>query len=120
MRTMLRVQTTVSMGEHYIERVLEVDDISTLSEEERAAIIDGAISPVSYDQVDTGSDVCLHDWEKAEPQGDTSSAVGDIKVKLGMDTSGIDAALEGVRELLKRPLSDFISVQVGEDSDKQA
>lgn len=53
---------------------------------------------------------------EVEPQSGAPSAVGDIKVKVDMDTSGIETALEEVRELLTRPLSDFITIQVGEDS----
>lgn len=56
-KAMLRVQTTISMGEHYVERTLEIDDISTLTPEERAAIIDGAISPVYIDHEESGPDV---------------------------------------------------------------
>ncbi|ETT46285.1 hypothetical protein BSK66_25570 [Paenibacillus odorifer] len=56
-KTMLRVQTTISMGEHYVERTLEIDDISTLTPEERAAIIEGAISPVYIDHEEAGPDL---------------------------------------------------------------
>lgn len=116
-KTMLRVQTTVSMGEHYIERVLEVDNISALTEEERAAIIDGAIAPVFYDHEDTGPDISIFDSEQAEHQSGEPTTVGDIKVKVDMDTSGIETALEEVLELLKRPLSDFVTVVL--DHEKQ-
>ncbi|WP_342477795.1 hypothetical protein NYE24_00620 [Paenibacillus sp. FSL H7-0350] len=94
---MIRVQTTVSMGEHYIERVLEVDDISKLSEDERAAIIDGAIAPVEYDHEDTGPDVHFFNGEEVEPQSKEGSTVGDIKIRL--DTSEVKEALEDVERL---------------------
>ncbi|CAH1054002.1 hypothetical protein [Paenibacillus pseudetheri] len=98
-KAMLRVQTTVSMGEHYIERVLEVDDISTLTDEERASIIDGAISPVFYEHEDTGPDIFMFDGEQAEHQSGVPTAVGDIKVKLNIDTSEVQEALKGVEKL---------------------
>ncbi|MEK5415050.1 hypothetical protein [Paenibacillus sp. FSL L8-0708] len=96
-KTMLRVQTTVSMGEHYIERVLEVDDISALTDEERASIIDGAISPVFYDHEDTGPDVFMFDGEQAEHQSGVPAAVGGIKVSV--DTSEVQDALKDVERL---------------------
>ncbi|WP_339814553.1 hypothetical protein [Paenibacillus sp. FSL R5-0928] len=113
-KAMLRVQTTASMGEHYIERVLEVEDISTLSVEERAAIIDGAIGPISIDEEDNGMNDFLFDGEKVEPQSGAPSTVGDLKVNITANTTGIETALEEVRELLSRPLSDYISVLIGD------
>ncbi|MEK3718856.1 hypothetical protein [Paenibacillus sp. FSL R7-0333] len=104
--SMIRVQTTLSMGEHYIERVLEVDDIGTLSEDERAAIIDGAIAPVEYDHEDTGPDVQAFDQEKSEPQSKEASDVGNIKIKIEVDTSEIQAALKDV-ELLTHGLCEL-------------
>lgn len=56
---------------------------------------------------------------EVEPQSGESSTVGDIKVKIDMDTSGIETAFEEVRELLKRPLSDFVTIEVGEDNASQ-
>ncbi|WP_179088385.1 hypothetical protein [Paenibacillus odorifer] len=53
---MLRVQTTVSIGDRYVERTIEIDDINTLTPEDRATIIDGAISPVFIEYEDTGTE----------------------------------------------------------------
>lgn len=111
---MLRVQTTISVGEHYVERVLEVDDISSLSVEERATILDGAISAVYIDHEETGPDDVSLNGKEDELQSGTRSTVGDIKVKVDMDTSGIEAALEEVRQMLTRLLSDYITVVIGD------
>ncbi|OME25834.1 hypothetical protein NSS98_25415 [Paenibacillus sp. FSL E2-0274] len=63
-----------------------------------------------------------HDvWHVSEVESQSGApiTVGDIKVKVDMDTSGIETALEEVRELLTRPLSDFVTIQVGEDNASQ-
>lgn len=55
-----------------------------------------------------------------EAQSGAPSTVGDIKVKVDMDTTGLETAFEEVRQMLTRPLSDFVTIEVGEGSDEQA
>lgn len=57
---------------------------------------------------------------EVEPQSGAPSTVGDIEVKLTIDTTGLETAFKEVRQMLTRPLSDFVTVEVGEDSDEQA
>ncbi|WP_157685645.1 hypothetical protein [Paenibacillus donghaensis] len=57
---------------------------------------------------------------EVEPQSGASSTIGGIKAKAYMNTLGVEAALEEVRQLLTRRLSDFVTIEVGEGSDEQA
>jgi hypothetical protein len=53
----IRIQTTINLGCEQIERIIEVDDISTLSAEERELLIDLATGPLSFKREEDGEPI---------------------------------------------------------------
>lgn len=67
MNAMFRVQTTINLGCEQFERVIEVDDIQTLTSEEREKLFDIATGPLTIEreEVDDEPEV-IHPGLKAE------------------------------------------------------
>lgn len=70
---MFRVQTTINLGCEQFERVIEVDDIQTLTTEEREKLFDIATGPLSIEREED-------EGESTAPEGRLCSTEGDTLI----------------------------------------
>lgn len=123
---MLRVQVTYRVGDHEIERIIEVDKLHELSAEERAKLFDLATGALSIteeenENMDGERIVTLDSKEsiiikECDQEFKNDSTVGNLAVNVNVVsniqefTKKFEKALGDLHAMVSRPLSDFIAV----------
>lgn len=99
---MLRFEVTTRNGEHETQRLVEVDNLTELTVEERTILFSMA-----------------NGWSIGEAQVediDLESTLGSLKVRVDADFSPLEEKLDKVREVLSAPLSEYVSIIVETDT----
>jgi hypothetical protein len=98
MRDMLRFEVTTRNGEHETQRLVEVDNLTELTTDEREILFSMA-----------------NGWSIGEAlveDIDLESTLGSLKVRVDADFSPLEEKLDKVREVLSAPLSKYVSIIV--------
>ncbi|WP_375104631.1 hypothetical protein ACDZ28_10695 [Paenibacillus sp. RS8] len=103
---MIRFQATSRNGDYESERIVEVDNLQELTEEERV-ILFGMASGVMVGEI-------------AEETIELESTIGSLKVKVDADFSSFEEKLEKIREILSSPLGDFVTVVVESETQENS
>jgi hypothetical protein len=102
MRDMLRFEVTTRNGEHETQRLVELDNLTELTAEERTILFNMA-----------------SDWSIGEAQVvediDLESTLGSLKVRVDADFSPLEEKLDKIRDILSAPLSEYVSIIVETD-----